>query len=61
MIKKKSMKKRYKRRNNDEEKQKRRNKGRMGEIRVKRGKKIVDGWLKIHISTFKASARAYRT
>ena len=45
----------------DEYKQKRRNNGRMREIRVKRGKKIVGGWLKIHISTFKASARAYRT
>ena len=44
----------------DKEKQKRRNNGRMGD-RVKRGKKIVGGWLKIHISTFKASARAYRT
>ena len=32
--------------------------GRMGEIRVKRGKKIVGGWFKIHISAFKESARA---
>ncbi|WMV59328.1 hypothetical protein MTR67_052713 [Solanum verrucosum] len=60
MIKKKSMKKtnELKRRNNDEEKQKRRNKRRSGEIRVKREKKIVGGWCRIHISDFKASSRA---